>query len=100
MRQNDPAAPHFSRLALYIFDFLRRRGGSMRLAPLLQETRLTPDDLATAVNELAERCWVNIEWRAPRDPLPEGIPERFREAERVTTTRFGRYRASVTWPTE
>ena len=32
MRQNDPAAPHFSRLALYIFDFLRRRGGSMRIA--------------------------------------------------------------------
>ena len=49
-------------------------------------------------NELAERCWVRIEWRHPRVRLPAGLPDRFRAVERVTTTAFGRWRYPITWP--
>jgi hypothetical protein len=28
------------------------------------------------------------------------LPERFRDVERVTTTRFGRIRDRVTWPVD
>ena len=100
MPEEATRSPTLSKSAFGIFACLRRRGGSQRIAPLLQETRLAPDDLATAVNELAERGWVKVEWRTPRTPLPEGIPDRFREVERITTTRFGRFRHSVTWPTD
>jgi hypothetical protein len=54
-----------------------------------------PDGLGTAaVNELAERSWVKLEWRHPRAHLPDGVPEHFRDVERVTTT-FGRFRDRV-----
>ncbi len=69
----------------------------MRPGPLLRCSRLEPDDLAAAVNELVDRCWVEVTWRRPGASLPEGLPERFREVDRVTTTRFGRWRYPVTW---
>ncbi len=69
----------------------------MRIGPLLRWSGLEPDDLAAAVNELSQRCWVEVAWRTPRSRLPEGLPDRFREVERVTTTRFGRWRYPVTW---
>jgi hypothetical protein len=100
MTLDDCTAPPFSRYALHVFTCLRRRGGTMRVGPLLSQSRLTPDNLAAAVNELAERCWVKIEWRHPRDRLPDDLPERFRDVERVTTTRFGRIRDRVTWPVD
>lgn len=70
----------------------------MRVGPLLDAARLPPDDLADAINELAQRYWVNINWRNPGAPVREHLPERFRKVERITTTRFGRFRYSVTWP--
>jgi hypothetical protein len=99
MQDDSWQAPPFSRDALYIFSLLDRRGGAMRIHPLLQQSRLPPGDLVAAVNELAERCWVKIAWRHPRARLPAGLPERFREVERVTTTAFGRWRYPVTWST-
>jgi len=89
----------FSREALHIFGVLARRSGTMRIGPLLQQSRMTPDNLAAAVNELAQRSWVKIEWRNPRRRMPPGLPERFREVERVTTTAFGRWRYPATWST-
>jgi hypothetical protein len=100
MPEQATRSPTISKTAFGIFACLRRRGGSQRIAPLLQETRLAVDDLATAVNELVEHGWVKVEWRTPRNPLPEAIPERIREVERITTTRFGRYRHAVTWPAD
>ena len=69
----------------------------MRIGPLVRWSNLEPDDLAAAVNELAERCWVEVTWRTPRSRLPDGLPERFREVQRITTTPFGRWRYPVTW---
>ena len=71
----------------------------MRVGPLLQQSGLSCDDLAAAVNELAERCWVEIAGRNPRTRMPAGLPERFRKIERVTTTALGRWRWPVTWST-
>jgi hypothetical protein len=97
MQTDDWTPPPFPRDALHVFAYLRRRGGSMRIGPLLRWAGLSGDDLVAALNALAERRWVEIAWRAPRDRLPAGLPERFREVERVTTTRFGRWRYPVTW---
>jgi hypothetical protein len=90
-----PPAP--SRNALHALGFLLRHGGCLRIGPLARWSGLAPEDLAAAVNELAERCWVEVTWRAPRPHLPHGLPERFREVERITTTRLGRWRYPVTW---
>lgn len=96
--QNDTwLPPPFSRDALYIFGLLARRGGTMRVGPLLQQSHLSTEELAAAVNELAERCWVKIAGRNPRIRMPGDLPERFRAIERVTTTAFGRWRYPVTW---
>ncbi|NWG72697.1 MAG: hypothetical protein HXY23_13985 [Parvularculaceae bacterium] len=94
----DDRAPAFSHSALHVFGLLARRGGTMRIGPLLDAARLPPDALAEAVNELAERCWVKIAWRNPRRRLPPGLPERFRAVDRVTTTGLGKWRYPVTWP--
>lgn len=93
-------APPFSHSAFSVFSLVARRGGTMRVAPLLARSRLPPRVLVDAINELAERGWVKIEWRNPRRRMPDGTPECFRTVERITTTAFGRWRYSVTWPTD
>ena len=35
--------------------------------------------------------WVEIVWRGPEACRPELLPERFREARRIATTRTGRH---------
>ncbi len=95
---DDDRPPPFSPDALRLMDLLMRRGGTMRIGPLLEACGLTSDALVAAVNELAERCWVSIVWRGPDARRPETLPARFREANRIVTTRFGRYRCRVTWP--
>jgi hypothetical protein len=95
---DDRRPPPFSYHAHQVFGFLDRHGGSVRIGPLLRWSRLSSDDLAAAVNELAQRHWVKITWRnRPRAHLPDGLPERFRAVDRVTTTGFGRWRYPVTW---
>lgn len=95
---NDWRPPPFSADARGVLGLLHRRGGCMRVGPLLDASHLPPDALAEACNELAERGWVTISWRNPRASLPPRFPERFRAIDRVTTTSFGRWRYSVTWP--
>jgi len=99
MTQDTMHIPPFSTNALFLFRYLRRHGGSMRIAPLLRGCSLDTDAFVAAANELNERRWININWRAPRPHMPPGLPERFREVDRVTTTRFGRFRYPVTWAT-
>jgi hypothetical protein len=103
MDSDDTLIPPFSRIALALFAHISRHGGSVRIAPLLRDFRSSPDDIAAAVNELADRCWVKVIWRPAR--TGEGrrrrprtsLPKRFRKVERIVATRFGRYRYSVTW---
>ncbi len=52
MRNEPLTAPPFSSAALYIFGHLLRRGGSMRIAPLLRELKLDDTQFADAINEL------------------------------------------------
>ncbi len=99
MQDDSRESARFSSNALHVFGVLARRGGLMRIYPLLRSTGLAPDALAGAVNELAERGWVKTEWRHPRARLPADLPDRFREVDRVTTTAFGRWRYPVTWST-
>ena len=94
---NHDSMPPLSSNALYVFGYLQRHGGSMRIGPLVRHCGLDLDALAAAVNELSERRWVAIGRRRPRTVMPPDLPERCREVERVTTTRFGRWRYPVTW---
>jgi hypothetical protein len=69
----------------------------MRIAPLLRWSGLAPDDLATAINELSERCWLVVVWRKQSASRAADLPDRFRAMDRVTTTRFGPWRYARTW---
>jgi hypothetical protein len=99
MRNEPFSAPPFSTTALYIFGHLRRRGGCMRIGPLLRELKLDDTPFADAINELQERGWIKVTWRKDGARLPETVPARFAPCKRITTTSFGRWRYSVTWPT-
>ena len=99
MQDDSREAARFSSNALHVFGVLDRRGGTLRVYPLLRSVGLPPDVLAAAVNELAGRGWVKITSRHPRDRMPADLPERFRAVDRVTTTVFGRWRFPVTWST-
>ena len=98
MRNEPLHIPPFSTTALYIFGRLRRRGGSMRIAPLLRDLKLDDTQFADAINELQERGWIKITWRKDGAPLPANVPARFARCKRITTTSFGRWRYPVTWP--
>jgi hypothetical protein len=94
---DDRRPPPPSRNARYLFGFLLRHTGSMRIAPLLRASALAPDDLAAAIDELSERCWLEVTWRGPGALSRPGLPDRFRTVDRVATTRFGRWRYARTW---
>jgi hypothetical protein len=91
MYDNPRRAPRLSYDAWSLMQLLQHRGGGMRIRPLLQASTLSDDALVAAVNELVERLWVEIVWRSPEARRPELLPERFREARRIATTRTGRH---------
>jgi hypothetical protein len=71
----------------------------MRVVPLFQRSRLDWDAFTAAVDELHERRWVKIAWRRrPHTRRPPGMPERNTRADRITATRFARWRYIATWP--
>ena len=70
MRNEPYSAPPFSSTALYIFSRLLRRGGSMRIGPLLRDLKLDDSQFADATNELHERGWIRATWRKDGAPLP------------------------------
>ena len=99
-----PPSPHPSREARYLFGYLRRRGGSLRLAPLLRGLAMDARAFADAVNDLNERYWITIVWRkapptAPQD-LPDAEPRPLADVHRLCTTRFGRHKHRATWPSD
>jgi hypothetical protein len=98
---HDPMdSPHASRDARYVFSYLHRRGGTMRLQPMLRHLRMDPATLVAAVNELAERYWITVVWRKEVSPPPEDAPRPFTDVARLCTTRFGRRKYRTTWPAD
>jgi hypothetical protein len=93
MQNQDWRPPPSSYNALFVFTWLYRRGGSVRIRPLLRWSGLTCDELCAAVNELQERGWVLVAWRTLRSDLPA----RVREVDRVTITHQGRLFAPRLW---
>jgi hypothetical protein len=95
--------PRFSNEAIAILGHLKRAGGTMRIAPLFRRSGIVEEAFPAALNELIERRWVHVRWRKPRTvitrPWPPDLPERCRPVERVTLSRFGRWRYRITWPT-
>jgi hypothetical protein len=79
--------PPFAKTAL--MHALLRHGGSLRASSLLAASGLSVDALCAAVNELVHRRWLRFNRRSR--PRRTG-PERLRPIDRVTATRFGRWR--------
>ena len=98
MTDNPTQVATFASQAHHVLGYLVRHGGSMRIGPLVRHCGLDIDALAAAINELAERRWVKISFRTPRKVLPPDLPERCRRVDRITTTRYGRWRYATTWP--
>jgi hypothetical protein len=90
---------HPSREARYVFAYLRRRGGSMRLEPLQRHLRMEPRDLVAAITDLAELYWITIVWRRPTPGTPADEPRPLTDIDRLCTTRFGRKKYRATGPT-
>src|SRR5688572_3468897 len=98
MTHDEWEIPRFSNEAIAILGHLKRAGGTMRIAPLYRRSGVADAAFFSALNELIGRRWVHVKWRKPRRVMPPGLPERAREVERVTLSRFGRWRYAVTWP--
>ena len=94
---HDPS-PHASREARYVFAYLHRRGGSLRLSPLLRALGMDQRVFVEAVNELNERYWITIVWRKAVPGTPEDEPRPLADIYRLCTTRFGRKKYRSTWP--
>jgi len=91
------ASPEPSGAACYVFAYLRRRGGSQRLSPLLSGLGMDERVFADAVNELNERYWIDIVWHKAKPGTPDDAPRSLRDIYRLCTTRFGRQRYRTTW---
>jgi hypothetical protein len=91
MHDNPWRAPRLSHNAWCLMEILLRGGGGLRMGPLVRACDLSQDNLALAVNELAERWWIEIAWRGPSARRPGTLPDRFRAVRRVATTRIGRH---------
>ena len=98
---HDPMhSPHASREARYVFSYLDRRGGSVRLRPLMRHLRLEPRDLVAAITDLAELYWITIVWRTPAPGTPAEDSRPYTDIDRLCTTRFGRKKYRSTWPAD
>lgn len=86
------------REAYYVFAYLARRGGCMRLQPIVRHLRLEPAVLVAAIIELAERYWIRIVWRPSPPGTPDEGPRPYTDIDRLVTTRFGRRKYRTTWP--
>ena len=89
---------HASSEARCVFAYLHRRGGSVRLGPLLRGLVMDRRIFLDAVNELKERYWITIVWRQAAPGTPEDEPRPLDEVERLCTTPFGRRKYRSTWP--
>ena len=91
MSDNPWRAPRLSYNAWRLMELLLRRGGGMRIGPLLRLSGMSHSNLGLAITELSERLWVDIIWRSHAARRPEPMPEPFRGVRRIATTRTGRH---------
>jgi hypothetical protein len=89
---------HPSSAARYLFGYLHRRGGSVRLGPLLQGLGMDRRVLIDAIMDLSERYWINIVWRQAAADETEDRP--LADVYRLCTTRFGRRKYRSSWPVD
>jgi hypothetical protein len=91
---------HPSREARYLFAHVLRRGGSLRLRPLLRTLGMDERAFVDALNDLADRFWIRIVWRKAALARPEDDFFELADIERLTTTRYGRKKYRSTWPVD
>jgi hypothetical protein len=91
---------HPTREARQLFAYLRRRGGSVRLEPLLRGVAMDPPALIEAITDLRERYWITLVWRKAAPGTPDDAPRPLTDVERLCTTRFGRRKYRTTWPVD
>jgi hypothetical protein len=89
---------HASHEARHVFSHLHRRGGSVRLAPLLRQLDMEPRAFVGAVIELVERYWITVHWRKAPPGTPSEEDRPYTDIDRLCTTRFGRRKYRTTWP--
>src|SRR5262245_62081421 len=91
---------HPSREARCVFAYLHRRGGSVRIGPLLRALGMDRSIVLDAVYELSERYWIAIVWRkAAAGPVDEDSRP-LTDIYRLCTTRFGRRKYRSSWPVD
>jgi hypothetical protein len=93
-----PYGQHASAEARYLFGQLARRGGCMRMRPIVRHLGLEPAILVAAITELVDRYWITLVWRPALPGTPEDEPRPHTDIDRLTTTRFGRKKYRSTWP--
>jgi hypothetical protein len=91
---------HPSPQARCVFAFLHRRGGSMRLGPLLRCLGMDRHAVVVALNELAERYWITVVWRKAVPGAADEDARPLTDIYRLCTTRFGRRKYRFTWPVD
>lgn len=101
---HDPLDPldslHPTREARQLFAYLSRRGGSVRLKPLLRGLSMDRRTLVEAITDLRERYWITVIWRKPPPGTPDDASRPLDDVERLCTTRFGRRKYRTTWPVD
>lgn len=100
MTHNPMDSPHASGQARCVFAYIHRRGGTVRLGPLLRGLGMDRRIFVDALNELCERYWITIVWRKAANVTPDDEPRPFTDIDRLCTTRFGRKKYRTTWPVD
>ncbi|HEY1243722.1 MAG TPA: hypothetical protein VGF29_02730 [Hyphomicrobiaceae bacterium] len=91
---------HPSREARCVFAYLHRRGGSVRLGPLLRGLAMDQRVVLDALNDLSERYWITVVWRKAPPGTAHEDSRPFGDVYRLCTTRFGRRKYRTTWPVD
>lgn len=97
MTHDPPDYPHCSPAARSLYAYIHHHGGLMRIRPLMRGLHMERKLLADAVNELVERGWLRIVWRKSARITPGEESRPHTDIDRLTTTRWGRYRYRSTW---
>jgi len=87
---------HPSSAARCLFGYLHRRGGCVRLGPLLQGLGMDRRVLADAIIDLSERYWITVAWRK-RAGSDETQEHALTDIRHLCTTRFGRRKYRSGW---
>jgi hypothetical protein len=88
--QSEDREPPISRIGYRVYGLLGRRGGVLRLRPLMRDSGLDDPQIRAAINELTDRYRITVTWRksvSTSDPTRRRV---LADVERITLTRLGR----------